>query len=85
LPVHPATGLPSLSLARPLTALHEHPRVDFLTDSPPYTQVGLETLRGRRQVTDEYLVTLAALAGVELATFDRALGASHPEHVPRLD
>lgn len=71
--------------AQVLTALHAHPRVDFLTDSPSYTQVDLETLRGHRQVTDEYLVMLAAHAGAKLATFDRALGARHPEQVTRLD
>lgn len=49
-------------------------------DSVTYAEADLEGVRGHRQVTDAYLVALAASRrGARLATLDRALAQMHPE------
>ncbi len=45
----------------------------------PHGLVSLESIRGHQQVTDAYLVALAAHHGGKLATFDEALVAFFPE------
>ena len=46
-----------------------------------YVDADLGGISGHRQVTDTYLVALARHHGGSLATFDRALGAAHPDLV----
>ena len=56
-----------------LRAVRGLPRCEFWPDSVSYTEVGLEQVRGSRQVTDAYLVALAQVNGGLLATLDEAL------------
>lgn len=64
-----------------LTALRQSPRVDFWPDSISYTDAALEHVTGHRQVTDAYLVSLAASHQARLATLDEALAAELGETV----
>jgi len=71
----------SATIARTMLAmLAEDPKVGFVTTSPSYRDVDLDGVRGHRQVTDVYLAELAAVQGLRLATFDRALTALRPAH-----
>lgn len=54
---------------------------EFWPDDLSYRDVDLHRLQGHKQVTDAYLVALAAHHGGRPATFDRALVAVHPEAV----
>ena len=54
---------------------------EFWPDDLSYGSMRLERLQGHKQVTDAYLVALAAHHGGRLATLDRALAAVHPESV----
>ncbi len=54
-------------------------RCEFWPDSLSYAEVDVSTIRGHRQVTDSYLAALARNGSTQLATFDRALAARHPE------
>jgi predicted nucleic acid-binding protein len=60
--------------------LQEMPTCDFWPDSISYTQVDLSLVRGHRQVTDAYLVSLARAQDARLATMDEALARAVPEH-----
>lgn len=51
----------------------------FWPDSISYLDVTTDSVQGHRQVTDAYLAGLARARGGTLATFDRALAASHPD------
>ena len=62
-----------------LAEIHRHQRVEFLAEDLSYREVPLAPLRGHRQVTDAYLVALAAARGMKLATFDQALSKRHPD------
>lgn len=53
----------------------------FWPDAIPYERSHLAGVIGHRQVTDAYLVALAAHNGSRLATLDRGLAALHGEHV----
>ena len=64
-----------------LAGLHASARCEFWPDSISYADADLEHVRGHRQVTDAYLVALAASRGSKLATFDRALRTALPAHV----
>ncbi|WP_022917936.1 TA system VapC family ribonuclease toxin [Ruania albidiflava] len=61
-----------------LEQIAAHPRCEFWADDLSYRDVDVDGLQGHRQVTDTYLVALAAGQGAHLATFDRALARSHP-------
>ena len=52
---------------------------EFWPDDLTYADAPLGRIQGHKQVTDAYLVALAAHHGGKLATFDRALAAVHPE------
>ncbi len=67
-----------------LDGVRRHPRCTFLPDSLSFTEIDLSGLRGHRQVTDAYLVGLAATHGARLATFDRGLAQWRPNHVELL-
>ena len=75
------TGESAAGVAQLLAALHNHPSVDFWPDSISYVDVPLSRIRGHRQLTDAYLVALAASRKAVLATLDRPLAATWPEHV----
>jgi len=67
-----ATGL--------LRAIHSMPGCDFWTDSLSYVDAGLGHVRGHRQVTDAYLVSLAASrTGSMVATLDEDLAQGRPD------
>jgi uncharacterized protein len=71
-----------------IRALHALPGVDFWPDSLSYAAAELGHVRGHRQVTDAYLVSLAAeRADAALATLDEGLVRSRPNRtllVPEL-
>ena len=64
-----------------LEALRAHPKIEFTADSVSYLEIDLAALRGYRQLTDAYLVALAASQDLVLATLDRALVRAHPQAV----
>ena len=72
-PVDAETGLALLE------RLHQHPRHRFLKEGPSPRTPGaakfLKQIRGYRQITDAWLVSLAAANGGKLATLDRKLEA----------
>lgn len=53
----------------------------FWPDSLPYERTQLGGVLGHRQVTDAYLVALAADHAEQLVTFDRGLSALHGDAV----
>jgi predicted nucleic acid-binding protein len=58
------------------------PGCEFWPDSLPYSEVPVGHVTGYRQLTDAYLVALAAShPDAKLATLDKALAASLPEQV----
>lgn len=75
------TGESPAGVAQLLTTLHDHPAVDFWPDSISYLDVPHARIRGHRQLTDAYLVALAASRKAMLATLDRPVAATWPEHV----
>lgn len=63
-----------------LRAVHALPGCEFWPDSVSYTASDLDRVRGHRQVTDAYLVSLAAgRPDAALATLDEELVQSQPE------
>lgn len=62
-----------------LTALGSRADVEFWPDSLSYADAALDRVRGHRQVTDAYLVSLAASRGGVLATLDEGLAREFPE------
>jgi uncharacterized protein len=64
-----------------LRAVHALPGCDFWPDSLTYIDAGLGHVRGHRQVTDAYLVSLASANGGVLATLDEALAEELPAKV----
>lgn len=63
-----------------LRAVHELQGCEFWPDSLSYAASNLGRVRGHRQVTDAYLVSLATSgADATLATLDEGLVQSHPE------
>lgn len=61
-----------------LDALHDHPVVTFRGDALSYRDIDHTRVQGYRQLTDAYLVGLAASLATTLATFDQGLAQSHP-------
>jgi hypothetical protein len=64
-----------------LNHLTAHPRHRFWADAVGYAQVSWRGVIGHRQVTDAYLAGLARHFEGRLVTFDRGLGAVHPDVV----
>lgn len=65
---------------RVLGAVHALPGCEFWPDSLSYAASDLGRVRGHRQVTDAYLVSLAAeRPGATVATLDEGLVQTHPE------
>lgn len=64
-----------------LDALRDQSWHRFWPDSLPYRREQLGGVVGHRQVTDAYLVALAADHGEQLVTFDRGLAALHRQLV----
>lgn len=63
-----------------LRALRAMPQCNFWADSLSYVDVELGHVRGHRQVTDAYLVSLAAgMPGSRLATLDGGLARDLPD------
>lgn len=62
-----------------LGALRAMPTADFWPDSISYAEADLTRVRGHSQVTDAYLVGLAAANGGVLATLDQGLAQAWPE------
>ena len=63
-----------------LRAIHALPACEFWSDALSYADVDLQQVRGHRQVTDAYLVSLvAARTGAKLATLDEGLARDRPE------
>ncbi|MGI9577998.1 MAG: TA system VapC family ribonuclease toxin [Microthrixaceae bacterium] len=68
-----------------LEALRATPWHRFWADDIPYESGHLAGVIGHRQVTDAYLVALAAHHGSKVATLDRGLAILHPAHVYLLE
>lgn len=64
-----------------LEALSAQPGYRFWPDDVSYLNVPLKRISGHKQVTDAYLIALAALRGGRLATFDEALASIYPEAI----
>jgi predicted nucleic acid-binding protein len=63
-----------------LRTIHSMPGCAFWPDSLSYVDAGPDHVRGHRQVTDAYLVSLAAShAGSVLATLDEGLVQEKPD------
>lgn len=63
---------------RLLCDVRANPRCIFVPDSISFIELDLVGLQGHRQVTDAYLVGLAAGNDSLLVTFDRALADRNP-------
>lgn len=64
---------------RVLDNFRANPWHRFWPDDIGYDAAMLDGVLGHRQITDSYLVALAAHHGGVLATLDRGLAALHPE------
>lgn len=63
-----------------LGAVHAMPTCEFWPDGLSYVDADLRHVRGHRQVTDAYLVSLAAgRRAAKLATLDEGLHQERPE------
>ena len=74
------TGESAATAQAALRALIADDRVTFWPDSASYADADLGDVIGHRQVTDAYLVQLAAGQEGVLATFDHSLAAARPNH-----
>lgn len=64
-----------------LDGLYASPRCEFWPDAVSYRDADLGHVVGHRQVTDAYLVAIAASRDARLATFDRGLAEAVPMRV----
>ena len=62
-----------------LRGIGDSPRCRFWPDSISYAETDLTSVRGHRQVTDAYLVSLARACGGVLVTLDSGLAALHSD------
>lgn len=70
----------SPATAAAILAAHEaSDRCVFVPDDVSYARLDLARISGHRQVTDAYLVALAAAHGARLATLHEGLAALHPD------
>jgi len=76
---NPAAGLANAMAM--LAAIKTWPGSQFWGDSLSYVDVEWRGVIGHKQVTDAYLVALAASRNAQLASFDRGLAALRPEAV----
>lgn len=74
-------GESSTNASLVLSAIRARRSCEFWPDELSYEDVDLGEIRGYRQVTDAYLVSLAKSHGALLATLDEALAASSRESV----
>ena len=73
---------PSMVKAKQLlTRISALPSHEFWKDDLDYRHVSDKGIIGHKQVTDAYLVALAAAHGGLLATMDEALAAIHPHAI----
>lgn len=72
-------GLSQRGAVAVLDTIRGHERHTFWPDDLPYDLAMLRLVRGHADVTDAYLVALARAHDGRLATFDRALAATHPD------
>ncbi len=78
------TGENPRTIATVLADLHRLDGVEFWPDSVSYRDMNLDPVRGHRQVTDSYLVALAAAHESRVVTFDNGLALAHPAHTVHL-
>ena len=78
-------GYPAGHAQRILEHVHSVKRWEFWDRGMSYADVDLRAVRGHRQVTDAYLVSLARSHGGILTTFDQPLAARFPTDVVRID
>ena len=64
-----------------LESLTQSGRHVFWADTEPYSRVMMAEVTSHADVTDAYLAALARRNDGRLATFDRRLGARHPDSV----
>ena len=64
-----------------LDGLYASPRCEFWPDAISYREADLGHVVGHRQVTDAYLVAVAASRDARVATFDRGLAEAVPMRV----
>ena len=62
-----------------LRAVHAVSGCEFWPDEVSYCEADLRQVRGHRQVTDAYLVSLATSRGGKLATLDEGLRRERPQ------
>ena len=68
----------SVALQSLMSAIHATNGFEFWPNDISYRAVATGIVTGHAQVTDAYLVALAAHHGGRLATFDSALATLHP-------
>ncbi len=73
-------GHPAADALTILHAVRALPSCEFWPDDVSYTDADFEDVRGPRQVTDAYLVALAASRSGRLATLDQSLARRSPAH-----
>lgn len=64
---------------RVISSLQTSSLIEFWPDAISYKEVDISALQGHKQVTDAYLVALAAHHGGRLATFDEALALMYSD------
>lgn len=73
-------GESARAAAEVLRAVHAVPGCEFWSDRVSYAEADLTKVRGHREVTDAYLVSVAGAAlDARVATFDRGLAVTHPD------
>lgn len=78
-------GVPTPAAAGVLSEIAAQPWHEFWPDRIAYEPGALRGVIGHRQVTDAYLVALAAHMGGRVVTLDRGLAALHGSAVTLID